>query len=188
MDIFSFSSTSHGIRVAATGIGHQIDPGYGSLIDITFDISEDADPGAYWMELRGVVVADPLGGEIEVETEGNWFTIGEWTSVESTETVILPQDFALEQNHPNPFNPVTHIRYTLPGGRNTKDGGGPLHTTLKVYNVLGQKVATLVDEYQSPGYYTVTWDGGDVPCGVYFYRLSVDGGVWTETKRMVLLK
>ncbi|MFQ6093200.1 MAG: FlgD immunoglobulin-like domain containing protein, partial [bacterium] len=67
----------------------------------------------------------------------------------------------------------------------------PPHTTLKIYNILGQEVRTLVDELKEPGYYTVTWDGrnerGDpVSSGIYFYRLTA--GDYSSTKRMVLLK
>ncbi|MFQ6092586.1 MAG: FlgD immunoglobulin-like domain containing protein [bacterium] len=69
----------------------------------------------------------------------------------------------------------------------------PAHTTLKIYNILGQEVRALVDEHKGPGYYEVTWDGrnekGDeVSSGVYSYRLSVNGARWSETRKMVLLR
>ena len=101
----------------------------------------------------------------------------------------LPTDFALEQNYPNPFNPITTIRFTLSDARrNTQDAR---HTTLKISNLLGQEVRTLVDEEKEPGYYSVTWDGRDnegteVTSGVYFYRLK--SGEFIETRRMILLK
>ena len=80
---------------------------------------------------------------------------------------------------------MTDIRYQI------ADGRSPLHTTLKIFNLLGQEVRTLVDEPQEAGYYTVTWDGkdrfgNDVASGVYFYRLQA--GDFARTKRMVLLK
>ena len=101
--------------------------------------------------------------------------------------VQVPEAFSLGQNYPNPFNPTTDIRYQI------VDSRYPIHTTLKVYNTLGQEVRTLVDEVKEPGYYTVTWDGRDsfgqiVPSGIYFYRLSVNNGQWSETRRMVLMK
>jgi len=187
LDIFNFSNTSSGVRIAATGIGHAVDRGVGSVADVTFEVSQNAVEGDYWMELSGVVLADPFGGEIEVTSDGNWFTIYQATDVEPTQTFFLPQEFALEQNYPNPFNPCTDIRYQI------ADGKSSVHTSFKIYNILGQEVRTLVDTYQNPGYYTISWDGRDrqgniVPCGVYFYRLSVDGDYWTRTKRMVLLK
>ncbi|UCE19406.1 MAG: T9SS type A sorting domain-containing protein, partial [Gemmatimonadota bacterium] len=63
---------------------------------------------------------------------------------------------------------------------------GDVHTTLKVYNVLGQELATLVDKVVEPGHYSVTWDASDVASGVYFYRL--DAGEYSATRRMVLMK
>ena len=120
---------------------------------------------------------------------------------------ILPATFQLSQNEPNPFNPTTTINYTLPEARSkmqetrqmTKDDGQesslgsgllPL-VSLKIFNILGQEVRTLVDEIQEPGYYSVTWDGkdsfgNDVTSGMYFYRLAAGG--YSEMKRMVLLK
>ena len=97
-------------------------------------------------------------------------------------TVSLPTVFALEQNYPNPFNPYTDIRYQI------ADCGSPTHTTLKIFNILGQEVATLVDEMKEAGYYTATWDASDMASGVFFYRLTVSDGEWSQTKRMVLMK
>ena len=196
MDIFSHSNISHGIRVAATGIGHSVPPGVGPVADVSFKVNDDAVPGMYWLELTDVVLADPLGTEIGVIPEGNWFTVVEATEVESTHASLFPQEFSLGQNYPNPFNPSTTIHYAVPGGgRRTeeRDWITSNHTTLIIYNILGQEVRVLVDGYQGPGHFTASWDGRDdrgseVPCGVYFYRLSVDGGLWSETKRMVLLK
>ncbi|MFQ6091223.1 MAG: cohesin domain-containing protein, partial [bacterium] len=82
MDIFSYSSTSNGIRMAATGIGHSVPPGTGPVANVTFEVSNNAAPGTYWMDLSGVVLADPLGNEIEVLAEGNWFTVTEETEVQ----------------------------------------------------------------------------------------------------------
>ena len=97
----------------------------------------------------------------------------------------IPSTFRLSQNYPNPFNPSTDIRYQI------ADNGYPIHTTLKIYNILGQEMRTLVDVPQEVGYYTVTWDGVDnigreVGSGIYLYRL--EAGDFTATKRMVLIK
>jgi len=94
--------------------------------------------------------------------------------------VEVPLEYSLAQNYPNPFNPVTDIRYQI------ADNRYPIHTTLKVYNVLGQEVVTLVDEMKAPGVYTVEWDASDLASGVYFYRLTA--GEYTTTLRMVLMK
>ena len=93
----------------------------------------------------------------------------------------LPTDFALGQNYPNPFNPSTIIPYQLPAAG---------HVRLEVFNVLGQRLATLVDAERSAGVHTAQWDGTDaagraVGAGVYIYRLS-SGGM-TESRRMVLV-
>lgn len=99
--------------------------------------------------------------------------------------VQVPTEYSLSQNYPNPFNPSTDIRYQI------ADGRLPIHTSMKVYNILGQEVRTLVNEVQEPGHYTVTWDGKDnsdnyVASGVYFYRLTMAD--FTATKSMVLMK
>ncbi len=91
----------------------------------------------------------------------------------------LPSEYLLDQNYPNPFNPTTAIGYQL-----SSAAGG--HVTLKVYNVLGQEVATLVSGVKRPGNYTVNFDGSRLSSGVYFYSLRVDG--FSKTMKMMLLK
>jgi streptogramin lyase len=93
------------------------------------------------------------------------------------ETKSLPTDFALHQNYPNPFNPSTIISFAIPRGS---------FTTLKVYNILGQEVATLVNEEMKPGTYEVNWNASSNSSGVYLYRLQTGESV--ETKQMILLK
>ncbi|MBI4547327.1 MAG: T9SS type A sorting domain-containing protein [Ignavibacteriae bacterium] len=89
----------------------------------------------------------------------------------------LPKEFALHQNYPNPFNPVTVIRYQLPVQS---------HVTLKIYNLLGQEVRTLVDEVQEAGYKSVEWNAAGMASGVYFYRLRA--GNFVDVKKLPLLK
>jgi hypothetical protein len=88
-----------------------------------------------------------------------------------------PKTFLLEQNYPNPFNPSTTIRYQLPVASEVK---------LEVYDVLGKKVATLVNERQSAGSYQFVWNASGLSSGTYFYRLQAGGFV--ETKKMILVK
>ncbi len=100
---------------------------------------------------------------------------------------VLPTRISLKQNYPNPFNPTTLISYTITGGNESR----MVQTRLEVFNVLGQKITTLVDKAKAPGTYTVQWDGRDeagstVASGIYFYRLS--RGDQTESKKMMLLK
>jgi hypothetical protein len=98
------------------------------------------------------------------------------TSVEE-QIISYPNYFALEQNYPNPFNPITTITYQIP------DAG---FVTLKVYDVLGNEIATLVNEEKSVGSYEVKLDGNGLPSGIYFYRLQA--GSFVETKKMILMK
>jgi len=85
--------------------------------------------------------------------------------------------YGLTQNYPNPFNPSTQINY------NIEEGGS---VNLKIYNILGIEVATLVSEYKPAGSYQVSFDGNDLSSGVYIYRLSVNN--YTKTRKMILEK
>ncbi len=147
------------------------------------------------------------------ENSGNWRDIGSWSFLEGDSVSIVvknvetsnsnrvlradavkvqfgtssfvsidedsqvPDSFTLSQNYPNPFNPTTQIRYTVP--RQEK-------VSLKVYNILGELVSTLVNEVHFPGTYQVTFDGSNLASGVYFYRL--EGNNYLETKTFTLIK
>ena len=99
------------------------------------------------------------------------------TGVEDNES--LPREFKLEQNYPNPFNPETTISYKIQAASKV---------SLKVYDVLGREIATLVDEYKQPGNYNCKWriENGEFPSGVYFYQLRA--GDYLETKKCTLMK
>ena len=88
-----------------------------------------------------------------------------------------PADFTLFQNYPNPFNPTTKISWQSPEGS---------WQTLKIYDVLGNEVATLVDEYKPAGTYEIEWNASELPSGIYFYKLQA--GNFVETKKMILLR
>jgi hypothetical protein len=90
---------------------------------------------------------------------------------------VLPGRFELRQNYPNPFNPATEMRFTIPTAS---------QVSLEIYNLLGQKVATLVDGYLPAGNHVERWDATGQASGVYLYRLQV--GNYTETKKMLLMK
>jgi hypothetical protein len=89
----------------------------------------------------------------------------------------LPKEFALNQNFPNPFNPATVIAFALPQAS---------HVRLEIFNLLGERVGTLVDEMRQPGHYTVRFDGTALASGMYFYRLTA--GEVKMMKRMLLVK
>jgi hypothetical protein len=90
---------------------------------------------------------------------------------------LLPEDFYLSQNYPNPFNPNTTIGYRLP------ESG---YLTLKVYDLRGREVTTILEGFQSAGIYTVNFDASRLSGGMYFYQLKA--GKYCETKKFVLLK
>ncbi|MDD8018057.1 MAG: T9SS type A sorting domain-containing protein [Bacteroidota bacterium] len=93
------------------------------------------------------------------------------------ETKLIPSHSVLDQNFPNPFNPTTVIRYELPLNN---------YVTLKIFDVLGQEIATLVNEKKEAGSYSVQWDASDLPSGIYFYCLQTAS--FSETKKLLLLK
>ena len=92
-------------------------------------------------------------------------------------TVNVPLTFSLQQNFPNPFNPATTIKYSIP--KNS-------YITLKIYDVLGGEVKTLIKEEKSAGTYELNWNAANLPSGVYFYQLKADE--YTAVKKMILLK
>lgn len=94
---------------------------------------------------------------------------------------IIPEKYLLEQNYPNPFNPVTKIRFEIPL-KNVNSSA----TVLKIYDLLGREIVTLVNEVLKPGKYDMLFDAGNLPSGVYFYRLS--SGDFTDSKKMMILK
>ncbi len=102
---------------------------------------------------------------------------GRVTPVNEKKSDLLPRDFSLSQNYPNPFNPSTAITYRL---------AALSLVTLKVYDVLGREVTTLVNERENAGNHSVTFNASKLASGVYFYR--IDAGQFHSTKKMVLLK
>jgi hypothetical protein len=136
----------------------------------------------------GVAVAALAVVGSEVVVGGNFTSAGgvsanyvaRWNSGTSRVEQLsptAPKTFLLEQNYPNPFNPSTTIRYQLPVASEVK---------LEVYDVLGKKIATLVNERQSAGSYQVVWNASGLSSGTYFYRLQA--GTFVETKKMIMVK
>jgi hypothetical protein len=140
-----------------------------TLADTTFFISGLQNGETIWWRVR----AHNLAG---------WGSFSDpWTfSILITHIVEIRNqvgEFRLDQNYPNPFNPATVISYELPVAS---------HVTLKIYNILGQESATLVDEMQEAGYRRQEWDATGQSSGIYFYRLTA--GSFVETKKLVLLR
>jgi hypothetical protein len=103
------------------------------------------------------------------------YELSEPTSV--NDDIKIPSTFTLFQNYPNPFNPCTKISWQSPASN---------RQTIKVYDVLGNEVAVLVNEIKPAGYYEVEFDGSKLTSGVYFYQLKV--GNFVEMKKMILLR
>ena len=99
------------------------------------------------------------------------------TGVDNYQNKSIPESFDLYQNYPNPFNPNTTIKYSI-----AKEG----YTKITVYDIIGSKVAVLVDEDKPAGSYSVQFNANNLPSGVYFYRIQA--GSFIETKKMILLK
>jgi hypothetical protein len=114
------------------------------------------------------------------------------TAVDNQDEIKLePKSFKLYQNNPNPFNPYTTISFSIPTSPFNPspyqgEGNRERLTSLIVYDILGRKIATLLNEEMNPGYYEVAFNGSNLSSGTYFYRLSTQD--YSETKSMVLLK
>ncbi|MDH3269462.1 MAG: T9SS type A sorting domain-containing protein [Ignavibacteria bacterium] len=125
----------------------------------------------------GHVLACNSGGILFTGTEtGVYRTIESTTDINEYEEVI-PSEFALYQNYPNPFNPSTTIKYQLPQSGKV---------TLKVYDILGEEIRTLVNEGKAAGNYEVNFDASVLKSGVYFYSLQTES--FRDTKKMILIK
>ena len=129
--------------------------------------------------IYGVIDPDNVLSEIHEDNNRGFaeLTVLGVTGVSPGNTAGLPGAFELFQNYPNPFNPGTFIQYNLPHAS---------HVSLKVYNVLGQEVSTLVNETRPAGSYNVHFNGSGIASGVYFYRLQA--GSFVQTKKCLLLK
>ena len=96
-----------------------------------------------------------------------------------------PKEFKLEQNFPNPFNPITTIQYQIPASPKSSPKERT-SVTLRIYDILGSEVATLVNEEKEAGYYEVNWNASNLASGVYIYRLQT--GSFVSVKKMMLLR
>lgn len=141
-----------------------------SVVNDTSFVFKDADEEAelYW---RVRAENDAGWGDYSVERSLNWIP----TSIEPQ--AGIPDEFALENNYPNPFNPSTVIGYQLPDNSRVQ---------VEVFDVLGKKVATLVNTRQQAGTYEVNFDASNLSSGVYIYRIQA--GEFSQTKQMVLIK
>jgi hypothetical protein len=145
--------------------------GSGVFVNITFKVSENVREGE-GTEIRLTSLRINESQKVELNL-AYLVTVG---------NSVVPGRFSLSQNHPNPFNPATTMEYSLPARS---------FVALEIYNLLGQKVVTLVNQEMEAGVHQVVWDGKDsqgnkVSSGVYFYRIKADN--FSEVKKMVMMK
>lgn len=110
----------------------------------------------------------------------NWSEVWRFKTINPTgieDEYLTPKEYALEQNYPNPFNPTTKIRFRI------AEAG---FTSIKIYNLLGQEVAVLLDEFMNPGTYDLNFDGTNLSSGIYLYRIRVNN--FSASKKMILMK
>jgi hypothetical protein len=134
--------------------------------------------------VRFVALSEVNGTNWTTMSEFNLFTPNTPNDVEDSNPT--PDKFVLYQNYPNPFNPATTISYSVPKASVMTGKQSVVNVALMVYNALGQKVATLVNEAQTPGGYSVQFNAKGLPSGVYFYTLRTDNFI--RTRKMILLK
>jgi hypothetical protein len=120
---------------------------------------------------------------LSATVRNQWGVMGDHELVDVVVTGVeeisssVPSVYSLSQNYPNPFNPTTNIRFAVP------EAG---LVTMKVYNLLGQEVTTLVNEYKNAGTYNVDFNAVNLSSGVYFYQINA--GNYSDTKKMILMK
>ncbi|MCB9258619.1 MAG: T9SS type A sorting domain-containing protein [Ignavibacteriales bacterium] len=135
---------------------------------------------------RIYVVLDPENKVDEIHEENNigWKVLPLYDNTTDVETENnLTTKFELSQNYPNPFNPTTTIKYSVP---NVASSYSSSKVELKVYDILGREIKTLVNQKQKPGNYEVTFNADELSSGVYFYKLQA--GDIIQTKKMILIK
>ncbi len=158
----------------------------GVVMPITFT---DSTTQGTWTSLPDSILTSLLAGNIYMNVHSKKDPGGEIrgqllyrpslaTAIEPVPGKTLPTAFQLEQNYPNPFNPSTEIQFEL---------NRASHVSLIIYNILGQQVATLVNDVKQAGVYRVTFDASRLSSGVYFYRLATDNGL-VASKKMLLIK
>ena len=178
-------SQNRTVSTIIDGYGTLIIPGYDDLeclrMKRTHAIPLPAEKEYWYMTQEGALLV-VNGTETEQDTgivqiNSVVLLLGESLISSIPKTSQSPKNFSLNQNYPNPFNPSTTIKFTLPN---------PEFVELKVYNILGKEVTTLVSNKLNQGNHTYQFDGKNLASGVYYYQLVA--GVYREVKKMILLR
>jgi hypothetical protein len=144
-----------------------------SLLDFDLDSLQVGDK----IKLRATITDTSIYNNVSHYPATGWVVMNVLSPLVSVENENVPVTFNLSQNYPNPFNPTTSLQYAI---------GSRQFVTLKVYDLLGREIATLVNEEKPAGEYEVEFNGYTLPSGIYFYQLKA--GSFSETKKMILLK
>ncbi|MFH1528557.1 MAG: T9SS type A sorting domain-containing protein, partial [Bacteroidota bacterium] len=136
--------------------------------------------GEYFWKVRSKISGSSSGENSDYSSTGN-FKISGITDVK--EDISIPSEFKLFQNYPNPFNPETVIKYQIASSRNMENS---IPVTLKIYDVLGKELLTLVNENKPAGTYEIKFDAKRLSSGLYLYKLSA--GEFSRTMKMLLIK
>ena len=149
-------------------------------LEIDFNIPLDANTSHIFVPVWTDLTISQLTVLVDIGNDGtidDTLYLNNTVSVEEQGFLGIPKEFNLSQNYPNPFNPVTRIRYSIPQTS---------FVTIKVYDILGSEVATLINEEKPAGNYEVEFQAESLPSGVYLYKLQT--GSFVATKKMLLLK
>ena len=154
--------------------GNLFTPIVGMRIPIDFSVNDADATGTR----EGIITYSPFNEDQSYQDVSRWLYtwIGDqWVGVEDEDNVVL--SYELAQNYPNPFNPATQIQYSLEQSSNV---------TLRVFDILGREVATLINENQNAGRHVVNFDASNFASGIYLYRL--EAGSFVQVKKMILMK
>jgi hypothetical protein len=147
--------------------------GSGTIATIFFTASS---PGTSILQIQNITLRNAHNKNLTAGRIGT----GQITVKEPSGIIqdgLYPKQFCLRQNHPNPFNPSTNIKFDLPRA---------VDVEFEVFNIMGQKVATLINRHMPAGYHQVTFKAHNLSSGIYFYR--IDASTWQDVKKMIFLK
>lgn len=159
---------------------------FNSALNETVNLSKTISLNSAWAteNLKIIVfIQDKSSKEI---FEASSISFSEFSLTDVNENKNIINEFELSQNYPNPFNPITTIKYTVPSYVRSQTSNVEANIRLDVFDILGRVVATLVNQKQKPGNYSVRFNAADLSSGIYYYRLS--SGVISETRKMIIMK
>jgi FlgD Ig-like domain/Cohesin domain len=186
-DVVFYSNTDAANGKIAVGISRKVPQsgmsGAGSVVRVKAKLAANVTAGTkITLSLQNVKANDANGAAMSLSPQAISLTVSSTTGIDSNKETSAPTSYRLLQNHPNPFNAGTLIKYELPQA-------GPV--SVKIYNLTGQEILEMVNAVQQPGRYQINWNGRDsrgetVPSGVYIYRLQA--GSFVQTQRMIVVR